>query len=261
MRPVAGGFAVGAIALVFPEVLGVGYEATDKALKHELSVGIMLSLLVAKTAATAITLASRFGGGIFSPSLYLGAMTGGAFGLIAADAFSGPASSEGLYAILGMGAVAAATLGAPVSTVMIVFELTGGYALSIALLITVSIATGITQAIHGRSFFHWQLEMRGIVLQDGSHRWLVKRVHVSDFMDKPDAEREIEPFDPESGEPFLRPTDTLETALRAFNASGRSNLPVVDSDDPSRIIGYAWHIKALRYFNDALIETHVEEHR
>ncbi len=261
MRPVAGGLAVRAIALVFPEVLGVGYEATDKALKHELSIGIMLSLLVAKTAATAITLASRFGGGIFSPSLYLGAMTGGAFGLIAASVFPELASSEGLYAILGMGAVAAATLGAPVSTAMIVFELTGGYALSIALLITVSIATGITQAIHGRSFFHWQLEMRGIVLQEGSHRWLVKRVHVSDFMDDPAGDRETEPFKPDSGDPFLHDTDTLETALRAFNASGLSSLPVIVAEDPTRVIGHASHVKALRYFNSALIDATVEEHR
>lgn len=261
MRPAAGGLAVGAIALAFPEVLGVGYEATDKALKHELSITLMLSLLVAKTAATAITLASRFGGGIFSPSLYLGAMTGGAFGLIAASAFPELASSEGLYAILGMGAVAAATLGAPVSTAMIVFELTGGYALSIALLITVSIATGITQAIHGRSFFHWQLEMRGIVLQEGSHRWLVKRVHVSDFMDDPAGDRAIEPFKPDSGEPYLRASDTLETALRAFNASGLAKLPVIDSDDPTRVIGHATHVRALRYFNSALIDATVEEHR
>ena len=114
------------IAVVFPEVLGVGYETTDAALKNNLPLHLMLTLLVAKTAATAITLASRFGGGIFSPALYLGAMAGGSFGLIAASVFPELASSEGLYSILGMGAVAAAVLGAPFSTTMIVFELTGG---------------------------------------------------------------------------------------------------------------------------------------
>src|SRR5690606_3493925 len=128
LRPVVGGLAVGAIGIFLPEVLGVGYQATDAALKQELPLALMLGLLVAKTAATAITLASRFGGGIFSPSLYIGAMAGGAFGLIAAGAFPDLASSHGLYAILGMGAVAAAVLGAPFSTTMIVFELTGGYA-------------------------------------------------------------------------------------------------------------------------------------
>ncbi|MCW2307009.1 chloride channel protein [Rhodobium gokarnense] len=261
MRPMAGGLAVGLIALVFPQVLGVGYHATDMALKTELPLTLLISLLIAKTAATAITLASRFGGGIFSPTLYIGAMTGGAFGIIAARAFPELASSEGLYAILGMGAVAAATLGAPISTAMIVFELTGGYALSIALLITVSIATGITQAIHGRSYFHWQLEMRGIVLQEGAHKWLVKRVHVSDFMERLKEDEEVPEFRPEEGEAYLRPADTLETALRAFDASGRSSLYVVDRRDPTRVIGRAWHIRALRYFNSALIEANVEEHR
>lgn len=261
MRPVVGGFTVGLIGLAFPEVLGVGYEATDLALHQKLSLGLLFALLFAKTAATAITLASRFGGGIFSPSLYLGAMTGGAFGIIAAGAFPELASSHGLYSILGMGAVAAAVLGAPISTTMIVFELTGGYALSIALLVTVSIATGLTLAIHGRSYFHWQLEMRGIALRDGTHRWLVHAVHVSDFLEPLGEDETPEPFDPASGTPFLRPTDELDTALRAFDSSGSSRIVVVDKADPMQQIGWAYHVRALRYFNKALIDATVEEHR
>ena len=261
LRPAVGGLAVGGIAVFFPHVLGVGYEATDMALQSVLPISLMLSLLVMKTAATAITLASRFGGGIFSPSLYLGAMAGGAFGLIAASVFPELASSEGLYAILGMGAVAASMLGAPVSTVMIVFELTGGYALSIALLVTVFIAVGITQAVYGRSYFHWQLESRGIMLQEGAHRWLVKRVHVSDFMETLKEDEEVPELDPQDVEAHLRPGDTLEAALRAFDASGLPSLFVVDRNDPTKVIGRALHIRALRYFNSALIEANVEEHR
>ncbi len=260
-RPVIGGFAVGAMGVFFPEVLGVGYEATDAALKHQLPLTLMLTLIVMKTAATAITLASRFGGGIFSPALYLGAMTGGAFGLIAAAAFPEHASSHGLYAILGMGAVAAAVLGAPFSTTMIVFELTGGYALSIALLISVSIATGLTQAIHGRSYFHWQLETRGVMLQEGAHRWLVRIVHVSDFLEPlQDVQTENE-LDLETTTVVLRTTDTLETALKIFDESGAARLPVVDPRVPTRLIGHASHVRALRFFNSALIQANVEEHR
>ena len=136
-RPIIGGFLVGLIALAYPEVLGVGYEATDLALKQQLPLTMLLSLIAAKALATSITLASRFGGGIFSPSLYIGAMVGGTFGLIAQPLLPEIASTHGLYALLGMGAVASAMLGAPISTTMIVFELTGGYALSIALLVTV----------------------------------------------------------------------------------------------------------------------------
>ncbi len=264
-RPIVGGVMVGAIAVFFPDILGVGYETTDAALKASLPIGLMLALLVAKTAATAITLASRFGGGIFSPSLYLGAMAGGAFGLIAASVFPDMASSEGLYAIIGMGAVAASVLGAPISTTVIVFELTGGYALTIALLFTVSIAVGITQAVSGRSYFHWQLESRGLFVAEGPHRYLFRTVRVRDFFERlpeePEAGEPPEPFDPGEGKPYLRPGDTLETALRMFDNSGESSVPVVDPDDATRIIGRASQVRALGYFNRALIDISVEEHR
>ena len=261
LRPIIGGFIVGGIAVFFPDVLGVGYETTDAALKASLPIGLMLALLVAKTAATAVTLASRFGGGIFSPSLYLGAMTGGAFGLIAASVFPELASSEGLYAIIGMGAVAAAVLGAPISTTVIVFELTGGYALTIALLFTVSIAVGISHAVSGRSYFHWQLESRGLFVADGPHRYLFRTVRVRDFSQALNDDEHPEPFDPGEGNPYLRPGDTLETALRMFDNSGESNVPVVDPDDVTKVIGRASQVRALRFFNRALIDISVEEHR
>ncbi len=149
-----------------PEVLGVGYDATDAALKQSLPLVLMLVLIPAKTLATGVTLASRFGGGVFSPSLYVGAMTGGAFGMMAASVFPHLASSDGLYAILGMGAVAGAVLGAPISTVLIVFELTGGYALTVALLLTVAISNGLSLAVLGRSFFGAQLATRGSAQPD-----------------------------------------------------------------------------------------------
>ncbi|GIL01029.1 MAG: chloride channel protein [Alphaproteobacteria bacterium] len=260
LRPAVGGVAVGAIALIFPQVLGVGYEATDQALRHELPLWLLLSLLVAKTAATAITLASRFGGGIFSPSLYIGAMTGGAFGLIAAGVFPDMASSEGLYAILGMGAVAAAVLGAPISTTVIVFELTGGYALSIALLLTVSIANGLNNALHGHSFFHWQLEMRGVSLRSGPHLHVLRARRVRHFMTPPDSEPEtVDAAAP--GLPRLKADDTLEQALRLFDTSGHDRLPVAGDGDPARLVGWASQVDALRYFNRALVEASQEEHQ
>ncbi|WP_319532199.1 chloride channel protein [uncultured Cohaesibacter sp.] len=261
LRPVIGGFAVGCIALVFPEVLGVGYEATDKALHQQLPIALMFALIIAKTAATSITLASRFGGGIFSPSLYIGAMTGGTFGLIAAQVFPEMASSHGLYAILGMGAVAASVLGAPVSTTMIVFELTGGYALSIALLLTVSIATGITLALHGRSYFHWQLEMRGIFLHSGAHRFLVTQVTVAQFYKPlPKETSEEDRLLPE-GTQTIRLMDNLEAALKQFDAVGGADIAVADPNREGYIIGWAQHVDALRHFNQMLIRTQEEEHR
>ncbi|QBK31463.1 chloride channel protein [Roseitalea porphyridii] len=260
-RPVLGGAMIGALGVFYPHILGVGYEVTDKVLWNQFPLSLLLTLIVLKTVATAITLAARFGGGIFSPSIYLGALTGGAFGLMAGSVFPDMASSEALYAILGMGAVAGAVLGAPISTTVIVFELTGGYALSIALLLTVAIAHGVNQAVHGHSYFHWQLEMRGLFDHQGPHRQLMRTKKVMDFMDFVPRDGDPQWHDPESGYPTLKPGDSLETALRAFDASGHSRLAVVDPREDTRIIAWATQVRALSYFNKALIQASVEEHR
>jgi CIC family chloride channel protein len=257
-RPIIGGLLIGAIAIWFPEVLGVGYDTTDAALKSQLPIILMLALLLAKTAATSIALASRFGGGVFSPALYLGAMTGGAFGLIATSVFPEFASSQGLYAILGMGAVAASMLGAPISTTIMVFELTGGFALSLALLLTVAIANGLSQAILGRSFFEAQLEIRGIVFNEGPRRELVQSIKVADFMQPlpagetdhlPEAERKI----------AVRASDSLETALRVFDTTGAECIPVVDPHDPGKIVGLAEQVQALGWFRRELTTSPIKD--
>ena len=160
-----------------------------------------------------------------------------------------------------MGAVAGAVLGAPISTTVIVFELTGGYELSIALLLTVAVAHGITQTIHGHSWFQWQLEMRGLFLVEGPPRALGQSIRVMDFMEPLDDEGEPVTYDPETGAPSLKPTDTLEASLRAFDKGGHDRLPVVDLKDPSKVIAFASHVRALRFFNRALVDMSEEEHR
>ncbi len=259
-RPAIGGLAVGVIALAFPQVLGVGYEATGQALTNQIPLALLLALIVAKVAATSITLASRFGGGVVSPSLYVGAMTGSAFGLMAAYAFPELASSNGLYAILGMAAVASAVIGAPISTAVMVFELTGGYTLSIALLLTVSIAVGINQAVSGRSFFQWQLESRGLLVMDGPHKFVVRNTTVATFMTTL-AEDEPSLRDTEDDRPVLRPDMTLETALQMFDESGRARLLVCSAKDETHIVGSTTQNAALRAYNQALVDISVEEHR
>ena len=260
LRPVIGGLVIGAIGAFLPEILGVGYEATDHALKNQFGLAMLVTLVVAKMVATAITLASRFGGGVFSPSLYLGAMTGGAFGIIAAGIYPDLASSPGVYAIIGMGAVAAAVLGAPISTTLIVFELTGGYEVTIALLLAISASSALMQAVHGRSLFHWQLQTRGLILHEGAHRHIAHDIKVRDFLmpfgdDTPDI-----PSPPDPEVPLLAPGDTLEHALRVFDSSGRSRL-LVRQGDGGELLGWAEQVKALDAYNAALIEASIEEHK
>lgn len=134
-------------------MLGVGCEATEDALKGIIPLGFLVLLVIAKVTATAITLESGFGGGVFSPSLYIGAMTGGAFGFVAAAAFPELASSSGLYAIVGMEAVAAPVLGAPISTVLMMFELIGDLLVTVAAMIAIAVASILIHRVLGRSFF------------------------------------------------------------------------------------------------------------
>ncbi len=182
LKPGAGGLLLGAVAIQFPHVLGVGYGATDAALKGLFPLGLLVLLIVLKTAMTAVSIGCRFGGGVFSPSLYIGAMTGGAFGLIAAMIFPEQASSQGAYSLVGMSAIAAAVLGAPMSTILIVFELNGDYKVTIAVMVATATASVIVQQVLGKSFFHWQLERRGLNLRGGRARHLLQALTVRHVM-------------------------------------------------------------------------------
>jgi CIC family chloride channel protein len=183
-RPAIAGLVVGGIAIFFPQVLGVGYGATDQALQELLPLWLLFALILLKTIATAVSLGSGFGGGVFSPSLFLGAMIGGAFGVIATGAFPALSSGHGAYTIVGMGAVAGAVLGAPISTMLIIFEMTGDYALTIAVMIATAIASIITQQLFGRSIFQWQLERRGVSVGIGREVGLLRALQVRGLADK-----------------------------------------------------------------------------
>jgi CIC family chloride channel protein len=180
--PAVGGLVIGVLALWFPEILGVGYEATNRALDGEYLLAMLVTLAALKLLATVICLGSGFGGGVFSPSLFIGAMLGGAFGYIAEMSFPDATSSLGAYTIIGMGAVAAAVFGAPISTTFMIFELTGDYRLTIALLIAVVAAMIFTRSLHGPSFFLTMLARRGVSLDGGHDVGALQTVCAGDLM-------------------------------------------------------------------------------
>jgi CIC family chloride channel protein len=182
LRPAGAGLLIGLVALEFPHVLGVGYEATDMALNGQLSLFFLIALLVAKVAATAVALGCGFGGGVFSPSLFIGAMTGGAFGVIATSIFPELSSGLSAYTLVGMGAVAGAVLGAPISTILMVFELTGNYALTVAVMVATVLASLITSYLYGHSFFSWQIHTRGISLEGAREQRLLQSIRVGEIM-------------------------------------------------------------------------------
>ncbi len=161
-RPIIVGWLTAIAALFVPSILGVGYEITDAALKAQLPLMMLFLLIPLKLVMTSITLAGRFGGGIFSPTIYLGALTGAAFGMILFQIIPEWTGHYGLYAVAGMGGVSAAVLGAPISTILIAFELTGDYQVTLALMVTVTIATAVSHAALGDGFFRLQAQRLGM---------------------------------------------------------------------------------------------------
>lgn len=136
LRPAVAGACLGGLAIWWPHIIGVGYETTSAALTGELLLHEAIVFVVLKVVAVAITMGGRMGGGVFSPSLMVGALTGLAFGIIATSVFPTVSGEGTLYALAGMGAVAAAVLGAPISTTLIVFELTGDWQTAMAVMLS-----------------------------------------------------------------------------------------------------------------------------
>ena len=180
--PALGGLGIGIIAIYFPQVLGVGYGITESALLMELSLILLIVLGVLKILATAISLGFGFSGGVFSPALVVGAMVGGAFGIIATTAIPEHSSGPAAYTIVGMGALAASVLGAPISTTLIIFEMTKNYALTIAVMLAVVISTEISHNFFGRSFFSVQLKRRGIDVKEGFESEVMRSRSIAQVM-------------------------------------------------------------------------------
>ncbi len=157
MLPPIAGLVLGLFALAFPQILGVGYEATTTAIVGGYSAAFMLILAIAKIMATSLCLGARFGGGVFSSSIFVGAMVGGFFGAIMGLITGDGESAKVFFTVVGMGAISGAVLGAPISTTLIVFELTRSYESAAAVLISVSLATVIVQALQGGNIFQKQL--------------------------------------------------------------------------------------------------------
>lgn len=181
-RPAIAGLIVGLIAIQLPQVLGIGYEATQLTLAGQYGLVLLLAILAGKIVCATACQGLGFGGGVFSPSLLIGAALGATFGQILAF-FPVEASEPAAYAIVGMGATAAAVLGAPISTVLMVFELTGSYPMAVGSMVAVVFAVGISRTITGHSFFTRQLQMLGLDIRDGKDVSLLRNTRVSEILD------------------------------------------------------------------------------
>ncbi len=265
LRPMVAGMVLGVIALWFPHIIGVGYETTSSALTGELVLHEAVVFAMLKVAAVAITLGGRMGGGIFAPALMIGALSGLAFGLVATGIFPDVSGSSSLYALAGMGAVAAAVLGAPISTTLIVFELTGDWQTGLAVMVAVSMSTALASRMVNRSFFLTQIERRGIHLAAGPQAYLLSMFTVARIMrDRETAQGVTEErcWALIHEGTYVDGAATLEAAMPIFDQTGVRYLPVVtlSADAPPELLGVVFHVDALKAYNRALAETAAEEH-
>ena len=162
LRPAIGGIALSAIALAEPQVLGSGHGAIQLVFDHNTLLRTFLLLLVAKLIASAICLGSGFRGGMFSASLFLGCLFGGTFAGIAALLVPSLGELQSAMMMVGMGAVAAAIIGAPFTMVFLVLEGTGSFAMMVAVMVGVVIASTIVRLAFGYSFSTWRFHQRGL---------------------------------------------------------------------------------------------------
>ncbi|HTR51908.1 MAG TPA: chloride channel protein [Kofleriaceae bacterium] len=176
--------ALGAAAIWFPQLLGNGYDSVDRSMLGAVPLTLLIALPVLKFLATAVCSGSGVPGGLFTPSLYVGALLGGALGA-AAEAIA-PGAPAGAYALIGMGCILAGTTHAAVSSVLIVFELTGDYDVILPLMLGCVIAAHISRRLVRESIYTASLRRRNVQLPEhATPRWL-RRTTVAELV-KPDA--------------------------------------------------------------------------
>ena len=220
LRPAAGGLLLGGLLLVLPEMYGVGYPVLGKAVAGGYGVAFLVALLVGKLVACSLTIGIGGSGGVFAPSLFCGAMTGAVFGDAVHAALPGTGGSLGAYALVGMGAVFAGAARAPITAVVILFELTGEYTIILPLMLAIVLATGISHLVSHDTVYTRKLLRRGIDIDEPMDATLRRRP-VSDVMTTPP--------DP------VGTGATLRSVATRFATSGGGSLPV--NDDSGRYLG------------------------
>jgi len=188
LKPVLGGILLGVVGILtpklggFPRIFGVGYDTITQALSGDLALQMTVVLLFAKILATIITLGSGGSGGVFAPSLFMGAMLGEAFGQVVHAIFPGVTAPAGAYALVGMAAVFSGAAHAPVTAILILFEMTGDYHIILPLMLTTVIATLISRLLSRESIYTLKLTRRGVHLQQGQDIDVMQSLYVREAM-------------------------------------------------------------------------------
>lgn len=234
LKPAIGGLSVGIIGLFSPYLLGVGYEGVEQVLLGKLGLLVLVGLLFLKILATSFTLGSGGSGGIFAPSLFMGAMLGGAFGEVAQSFFPDIVSPSGAYALVGMAAVFSAAARAPITSIIIIFEMTRDYPIILPLMLTVVVSTLLAYIMNRDSIYTIKLKRKGVTVGVEEEISFLERVTVREVMTKK--------F------PTVPPEMPVVELIKLFSTSRHHGFPVVDADG---------HLKGMVTIGD--VETILDE--
>jgi CIC family chloride channel protein len=241
-QPMAGGLVVGAMGWFVPQVMGVGYKYVGDALNDHLALELMVSLLILKLVATAVSYASGNAGGIFGPSLFMGAMLGGTIGSLAHHFFPGYVATPGAYALVGMGTAFAGVVRAPMTSVVMIFEITRDYAVIVPLMISNLVSYFISSRLQPEPIYEQLAEQDGIHLPLPESRQGARRRQVGQVM-RPATD-------------LLDARETVQAALEKARASEQRTWLVLD---PSGVIGILTREQLQKASLDGASEKNVED--
>ncbi len=221
-RPALGGLMVGMLALTTPAILGEGYRTTESALAGEMAgFGFLVYLTLAKMLATSISLGSWGAGGIFAPLLMIGSTLGAALAQVAG--LFGHIESTGPFALVGMAAMFAGTTRAPMSTILMIFEMSGSYGMVLPLLLSTVLATLIADMLHPEPIYQVILSRKGLSLLRARESDFLQTITVREIMDK-----DI---------PRLDANGTLKNLKEALADTHHHGFLLFKQEDPEHIFG------------------------
>jgi CIC family chloride channel protein len=213
LRPVVGGVALGLLLLALPQLYGVGYAPLEQAIGGHLDLALLVLLLVGKVVATSLTIGIGGSGGVFAPSLFMGGMLGTAFGVLANMLWPGQVAPAGAYGLVGMGAVFAGAARAPITAVLILFELTGDYQIILPMMLSIAVSAGVSTVLSPDTIYTLKLRRRGVDIRRGRAANVMELLKVRDAMSPVPA-------------PLLSDS-SLGEVIDRFAAEGVGALPVV----------------------------------
>ncbi|MBT4290943.1 MAG: CBS domain-containing protein [Deltaproteobacteria bacterium] len=226
-----GGLVIGVGIIFFPEIYGVGYEAIDAALAGKIVFKTALALIFIKLLATSITLGSGGSGGIFAPSLFLGAVFGSLFGMGVNYLMPGITAHSGAYALVCMGAVVAGATHTPITSILILFELTNDYKIILAVMLACTVSTIVSKKLSQDSIYTQKLSRRGIALNQGREELIMKSFSVAEVI--------------KADTPTIQETASFNQIIKKFMESNEPYYYIINQD--SQYIGVlsAHEIKSL----------------